>query len=804
MSKQSKLILKFSETNIKDISLVGGKNASLGEMYQNLTKKGINIPNGFSITAEAYRYFLSQSEVDKKIKSILKDLNTKDIANLEERGQKTREAILAAEFPSDLKAEIIDVYKAMFANTSVAVRSSATAEDLPDASFAGQQETYLNIKGEYTLLEAVKKCFSSLFTNRAISYREDKGFDHFKIALSVGVQKMVRSDLSCSGVMFTLHPETGFRDIIVIQSSYGLGENIVKGQVNPDEYIVFKPTLKQGYRPIISKKIGAKEIKMIYSSEGNQSTKNVPTPAEDQKRLVLSDDEILQLAKWGMMVEEHYKKPMDLEWAKDGVENKLYIVQARPETVESQKNPYILEEYILKETGKVIVTGASVGAKIGQGKARIIKNVQELKNFQKGEVLVADITDPDWEPVMKIAKAIVTNKGGTTSHAAIVSRELGIPCIVGTHSATQLIRDGKEVTVCCAQGSEGKVYGGLLGFEIKRTNLKELKKSKTKIMMNVGDPDQAFNFASIPNDGVGLARLEFIITGAIKIHPLALLYMDEGLSLNQGGKIGIMISPDEARQIEELSYNYNKKSNFYIEKLAEGIAKIAAAFYPKDVIVRTSDFKSNEYASLLGGKLFEPKEENPMIGWRGASRYYDPKFKAAFGLECLALKRVREEFGLNNVKVMIPFCRTIEEGKKVIQIMEEFGLKRDQNDIKNKLEIYVMCEIPSNIILADEFAKIFDGFSIGSNDLTQLTLGVDRDSELVSHVYDERNEAVKNLLRNVIKAAKKNNVKIGICGQGPSDHEDFAEFLAREGIDSMSLNPDTVLKTTQKIAEMKI
>lgn len=797
MSKQNKFILTFSEIGIKDIPLVGGKNASLGEMYQNLTAQGINIPNGFAITASAYRHFLSLSDVDEKIKEILKDLNTKDILNLEERGQKVREVILATEFPRDLKEEILNSYKTMFHDTAVAVRSSATAEDLPDASFAGQQETYLNITGEYGLLEAVKKCFSSLFTNRAISYREDKGFDHFKIALSVGIQQMVRSDLSCSGVMFTLHPETGFRDAVVIQSSYGLGENIVKGQVNPDEYIIFKTTLRQGYKPIISKKVGAKEMKMIYSSEGNQTTRNVPTATEDQKKLVLTDGEILKLAKWGMMIEEYYKKPMDLEWAKDGMENKLYIVQARPETVESQKDPYVLEEYILQQSGKMIVAGASVGAKIGQGKARIIKNVHELKNFQPGEVLITDITDPDWEPVMKIAKAIVTNKGGTTSHAAIVSRELGIPCVVGTRRGTELIQNGQEITVCCAQGSEGKVYDGLLKFEIKKTNLKEFKKPKTKIMMNVGDPDQAFNFAIIPNDGVGLARIEFIITSAIKIHPLALLHLDEGLTMNQGGNMGIMISSDDARQINELTYGYAKKSDFYVDKLAQGIAKIAAAFYPKDVIVRTSDFKSNEYASLLGGKAFEPKEENPMIGWRGASRYYDPKFKPAFKLECTALKKVREEFGLTNVKVMIPFCRTVEEGKKVIQIMEEFGLKRGRG-----LEIYVMCEIPSNVILADQFAKIFDGFSIGSNDLTQLTLGVDRDSELVSHVYDERNDAVKELLKAVIKTAKKNKVKIGICGQGPSDHQDFAEFLVREKIDSISLNPDTVLKTAQKVARI--
>jgi pyruvate,water dikinase len=809
MQKQ-KYILWFRESGIKDIELVGGKNASLGEMYSNLKKKGIQVPNGFSITAEAYRYFITQNSLDGEIKDILKGLDTGNMRNLAERGYRVREAILSAEFPIDLRNVIIESYAKLSkeydshksfhiswnkkdhtnhftGGVDVAVRSSATAEDLADASFAGQQESYLNVTGEYQLLESVKKCFSSLFTDRAISYRVDKGFDQLSIALSVGVQKMVRSDEASSGVMFTIDTESGFQDAIVINGSWGLGENIVKGKVNPDEFIAHKPTLRKGFQSIIGKKLGSKEVKLVYSVGGSASTQNVAVSQEDQKRFCLTDNEALELARWGMLIEEHYKKPMDIEWAKDGRSNKLSIVQARPETVQSQKSKNVLEEYILKDRGKILCVGAAVGGKIGQGKANVIKNVAKIADFKKGEVLVTEMTDPDWEPIMKIASAIVTNSGGRTSHAAIVSRELGIPCIVGTGNATSAIKDTKLVTVCCAEGEEGKVYEGGLKYEIKTTNLKEIKKTKTKIMMNVGNPDQAFDLSFIPNDGVGLAREEFIITEYIKIHPMALIHFDR------------VKDKEEKKKINELTQGYKNKEEFFVDKLAEGIGRICAAFFPKDVIVRMSDFKTNEYATLIGGKSFEPTEENPMIGWRGASRYYDPDYMEGFRLECLAFKKVREVMGLTNMKAMIPFCRTVEEGKKVLAEMKKHGFERG----KNGLQVYVMCEIPSNVILANEFSKIFDGFSIGSNDLTQLTLGVDRDSAKVAHVYDERNEAVKELIRQVIFKAHKAHRKVGICGQAPSDFLDFAKFLVEEKIDSISLNPDTVIKTTIEIAKIE-
>jgi pyruvate,water dikinase len=805
-----KYILWFRETGIKDIELVGGKNASLGEMFQNLRKKGILVPDGFSVTAEAFRYFITQNKLDGEIKNILKSLDTGNMRNLAERGYRVREAILSTEFPIDLRNQIVDAYSKLskaysprksfrinwsktdhtnhFAGgVDVAVRSSATAEDLVDASFAGQQESYLNVTGEYQLLESVKKCFSSLFTDRAISYRVDKGFDQLSIALSVGVQKMVRSDEAASGVMFTVDTESGFSDAIIINGSYGLGENIVKGKVNPDEFIVHKPTLKLGFKSIVGKKMGSKETKLVYSVGGTSTTQNAIVSQEDRKRFCLTDDEALELARWGLLIEEHYKKGMDIEWAKDGRDGKLYIVQARPETVQSQKKKNVLEEYILKSKSKILCVGAAVGGKVGQGKANIIKDVAQIADFQKGEVLVTEMTDPDWEPIMKIASAIVTNSGGRTSHAAIVSRELGIPCIVGTGNATVAIKDKKPVTVSCAEGEEGKVYDGILKFELKTTNLKNIGKTKTKIMMNVGNPDQAFDLSFIPNDGVGLAREEFIITEYIKIHPMALVHFEK------------VKDKDERKKINEMTQGYKSKEDFFVEKLAEGIGRICAAFWPKDVIVRMSDFKTNEYATLIGGKDFEPKEENPMIGWRGASRYYDEDYKEGFRLECLAFKKVREEMGLTNLKAMIPFCRTIEEGKKVLSEMEKHGLKRGRNG----LQVYVMCEIPSNVILANEFSKIFDGFSIGSNDLTQLTLGVDRDSAKVAHVYDERNEAVKELIRQVITKAHKARRKVGICGQAPSDFLDFAKFLVQEKIDSISLNPDTVIKTMIEIAKME-
>ncbi len=783
--KQKKHIVWFKELGIKDVPLVGGKNASLGEMYRMLDTKGVNVPNGFAVTAIAYHYFLEKAGIKKEIRRILSDLNTRNMKNLSDRGARVRQTILRAKLPLDLQEEIANAYQLMEKeygkNCDVAVRSSATAEDLPDASFAGQQETYLDIRGTQKLIEACKKCFASLFTNRAISYREDKGFDHFKIGLSIGVQKMVRSDKACSGVMFSIDTETGFRNAVLINGAWGLGENIVQGTVTPDEFYVFKPTLKT-HKPILTKKLGAKEVKMIYAS-GPKPTKNIPTTDQEKNSYVLSDKEILQLAKWAVIIEEHYKKPMDMEWAKDGLTDKLYIVQARPETVQSRRDVTVLEEYILGKRGKVIVTGSPVAAKVGTGQAHIILDAKQIGQFKKGEVLVTDMTDPDWEPIMKIASAIVTNRGGRTCHAAIISRELGIPCIVGTGNATRKIKTGKNVTVSCVEGEKGFVYEGILPYKVKKTNLKNLKRPRTKIMMNVGTPEQAFAESFIPNDGVGLARMEFIIMSYIKIHPLALINYPH------------LKDKKAIRNIKKITKLYKDKKQFFVDQLASGVAMIAAAYYPKDVILRFSDFKTNEYANLIGGAEFEPKEDNPMIGWRGASRYYDNNYRAGFALECQAIKKVRDEMGLTNLKVMIPFCRTIKEGKQVIAEMAKNGLRQHERG----LEVYVMCEIPSNVVLAKEFSKIFDGFSIGSNDLTQLTLGVDRDSELVAHIYDERNEAVKTLLRQVIRTAKQYKRKIGICGQAPSDYPDFAQFLAREKIDSISLNPDTVIKTTLAI-----
>jgi pyruvate, water dikinase len=778
-----KLVLWFNQVGIKDVKYVGGKNASLGEMYQKLTKKGVNIPNGFATTAYAYKDFTKHNKLQQKIRQILKDLNTSNVNDLNQRGKEIRQLILDAEFPEKLVKEIENSYdrlcKEYGKNTDVAVRSSATAEDLPDASFAGQQETYLNIRGKESLLIACKKCFASLFTGRAISYRVDKKFDHFKVALSIGVQKMVRSDKASSGVMFSIDTESGFKNAVLLSASYGLGENVVQGAVNPDIYYIFKPTLKQGFKPIIERRLGEKAIKMIYTSNLKNPTKNIKTTEKERDCFVLKDDEILQLAKWACIIEDHYKKPMDIEWAKDGITNKLFIVQARPETVQSQKNINVLEDYEMLKKGKILAIGQSVGSKVGSGKAHIITNIKDIEKFNKGDVLVTEMTDPDWEPIMKIASAIVTERGGRTCHAAIVSRELGVPCVVGTNNATKHITSGKNITVSCAEGEEGIVYDGILPFKIEKINVKNLKRPKTKIMMNVGNPERAFEFSFIPNDGVGLAREEFIINEFIKIHPKALINFSK-------------IKDKKVKQkIEKLTKGYNNKTDFFISKLAQGVAMIAAAFYPKDVIVRMSDFKSNEYANLIGGKEFEPKEENPMIGWRGASRYYS-EYKDAFALECKAMKKAREDFGLTNIKLMIPFCRTVEEGKKVIEEMKKNGLKQGEKE----LQVYVMCEIPSNVILADEFSKIFDGFSIGSNDLTQLTLGLDRDSSIVSHLYDERNLAVKKLIALAISKCKKNGKKIGICGQGPSDHEDFARFLVECGIDSISLNPDTVVKTT--------
>ncbi|MBX3448472.1 MAG: phosphoenolpyruvate synthase [Planctomycetaceae bacterium] len=789
----------FSETSIDDVPIVGGKNASLGEMYRELAAEGVRIPNGFATTAAAYRHFLESTGLDRQIQGMLAELKPDDVSSLQRTGHAVRQAILSTELPGDLRTEISSAYERLCAEAGsetglqldVAVRSSATAEDLPDASFAGQQETYLNVQGVRPLLDTCRRCFASLFTDRAISYRNHKGFDQFQIALSIGVQRMVRSDLACSGVMFSLDTETGFRDAVLINAAYGLGENVVQGAVNPDEFVVFKPTLKSGFRPILQKRLGTKEWKMIYDIGGGRMTRNLPTPPEERARFALDDDEILLLAQWAGTIEDHYSRkrgvdsPMDIEWAKDGRTGELWIVQARPETVQSRKDLQIHEQFALAERGEVLARGRSVGERIGQGKVRLIADARHLSDFQPGEVLVADKTDPDWEPAMKKAAAIITNRGGRTCHAAIVSRELGLPAVVGTGNATERLQDGQPVTVSCAEGDEGRVYAGLLKFETSRIDLRSLPRPRTKIMMNVASPEEAFRLSFLPNDGVGLAREEFIISNSIRIHPQALLDYHQ------------LADGEVKSEIDELTSGFTDKATFFVDKLAEGVATIAAAFYPKDVIVRLSDFKTNEYANLIGGRPYEPHEENPMLGFRGASRYYDPRYREAFGLECRALLKVRQEMGLANLKVMVPFCRTIDEGRKVLAEMARHGLVQGQDG----LEVYVMCEIPSNVILADEFADLFDGFSIGSNDLTQLVLGVDRDSEIVAHVFDERNSAVKQMIASVIHMARAKGRKIGICGQAPSDYPEFAQFLVAQGIDSISLNPDSLVRTIPQIAE---
>ncbi len=818
-TREKALILPFEAVGIADIPIVGGKNASLGEMLQQLSPKGVCVPTGFATTAFAYRYFIEKAGLEKTLRQLFSDLNVEDVKNLRMRGKQARALILNTPFPEELDAEITHAYlklcdrygngtdfcdtlppeqqaecRRLSSDVDVAVRSSATAEDLPDASFAGQQETYLNVSGVEAVLDACHKCFASIFTDRAISYRTIKGFDHFEVALSVGVQKMVRSDLASSGVMFSIDTETGFKNAVLLTAAYGLGENVVQGAVNPDEYFIFKPTLAQGFRPILEKRLGSKEIKMIYDIGGGKQTKNVSVPDSERCKYAITDDEILTLAKWACIIEDHYSEkrgsysPMDIEWAKDGLTGELFIVQARPETVQSQKSGSVLRNYKLNGTGEILISGRAVGEMIGQGKARVILDAHQMEEFQAGEVLVTNKTDPDWEPIMKKAGAIITNQGGRTCHAAIIAREMGIPAIVGCGNATGTLSTGQEVTVCCAEGEEGKVYAGLVPFEVIETQLDNLPKLRTKILMNVGNPEEAFGLSSIPCDGVGLARLEFIIANHIKAHPMALMHYDT------------LEDESAKREIAELTAQYpTNKTDFFIDKLAQGIGTIAAAFYPNPVVVRMSDFKSNEYANLLGGRQFEPEEENPMIGWRGASRYYDPKYREAYGLECKAMKRVRDEMGLTNVIPMIPFCRTPDEGRKVMAEMEKHGLKRGENG----LQVYVMCEIPNNVILADRFSEIFDGFSIGSNDLTQLTLGLDRDSALVAHIFDERNEGVKQMVALAIAKAKQNGRKIGICGQAPSDYPEFASFLVEQGIDSISLNPDSVLKTMLEIAKVE-
>ncbi len=792
-----KFVKWFEDVGAQDVGLVGGKNASLGEMIRTLGGKGVSVPSGFAITAEAYRYVVEKAGIGPKIKETLTGLDTQDMKSLAKKGARVRRLIRTAECPPDLETEIRDAYREMERkygrDVDVAVRSSATAEDLPTASFAGQQMSYLNVQGEDDLISKVMKCFASLFTNRAISYRVDKGFDHLSVYLSVGVQKMVRSDLASSGVIFSIDTESGFADVIYITAVYGLGESLVQGAVSPDQFYVFKPTLKKGFRSIVEKKLGSKEEKMVYRGYG-AGTSGRKVKVEEQKRFSLSDDDVLTLARWACIIEDHYGLPMDIEWAKDGISGELFVVQARPETVHSQRNSALLTTYVLEGKGKLLLTGEAVGTRIAQGEVNVIEGSEEIQRFKKGQVLVTDMTDPDWEPIMKIASAIITNKGGRTCHAAIVSRELGVPCVISTIKGTEVLKDGSDVTVDCSQGM-GRVYEGELKYRVEEVEVSRLPRPKTKIMMNLGIPDGAFVQGQIPNDGVGLAREEFIINSCIGIHPMALVdYSKLRKAARDDGKLKEVIE-----EIDRRSIGYKDKKQFFIDNLAMGIAKIAAGFYPNEVIVRFSDFRTNEYANLIGGHLYEPVERNPMIGWRGASRYYDDRFKPAFGLECQAIKKIRDEMGLTNVKVMVPFCRTPEEGRKVIKVMEEFGLKQGRNG----LEVYVMCEIPSNVVLADEFADVFDGFSIGSNDLTQLTLGLDRDSELVAGLFDERNEAVKRLIKQVIEAAHSHKPRrsIGICGQAPSDFPEFADYLVECGIDSMSLNPDVIIATRLSIAE---
>lgn len=783
----------FRDITLNDLPLVGGKTASLGEMYSRLSHAGIKVPPGFAITAAAYRDVIA-GDTEQQLRSLLAGIDGSDLKILSERGRAARELLLNTELPTQLSREIIDAYRALcqeHPEGDVAVRSSATAEDLPTASFAGQQESFLNVRGEQALLEACRRCFASLFMDRAISYRLERGFDHFSVSLSVAVQRMVRSDLGCSGVIFTIDPESGFRDVVLISGVWGLGETIVQGTANPDEFYVFKPTLKDSFRPIITRKLGLKQKMHVYGESTAGSVEEQNTPDEQRSRYVLSDEEVLTLARWSVQIEDHYSKrnssetPMDIEWAKDGRTGELFILQARPETVVSQRSRFQFTRVKLKQRGEPIVTGSAVGDRIASGPARVVQSVAEIALFQPGEILVTETTDPDWEPIMKIAAGIVTNHGGRTSHAAIVGRELGLACVVGATDATRRIKTGDQITVSCAQGPSGYVYRGNLPFETQSVDLRDVPTTRTRIQINVGDPDAAFALSFLPHDGVGLAREEFIVSSAIKIHPRALLEFDT------------ITDPAQRSQIEVLTKGYSDKRRYYIEKLSEGIARIAAGFYPKPVILRLADFKSNEYAHLIGGQQFEPHEENPMLGWRGASRYYHESYRAAFAVECEAIKRARTEFGLKNIAVMVPFCRTVEEGKKVVALLEEHGLQQHCDG----LELYVMCEIPSNVLLAEEFLDVFDGFSIGSNDLTQLTLGVDRDSELVAPLFDERNPAVLQLIRHAIEVARRKEKHIGICGDAPSTYEDFAQFLVQCGIESISVSPDAFLKTKYAVAE---
>jgi len=795
MGEAAKYVLDFSQVGAGDVALVGGKCASLGELFRELAGQGVRAVDGFSTTSDAYNLLLETDGLRTKLKKLLKGLDVNNLDELARVGAEARRLMMETPFPADVESAIQLAYRSLGhrigkKNFEVAVRSSATAEDLPDASFAGQQDTILNVRGESNLIEACRQCFASLWTDRAISYRAAKGFDHFDVALSIGVQPMVRSDIACSGVMFTLDTESGFRDAVVINGAWGLGEAVVQGMATPDEWIIFKPTLKLGFRPIVTRKLGVKEVKMVFADDGTGT--QVRDVVETQRnRMCLAGFEVLQLATWACAIEDHYSKlagkhqPMDIEWAKDGITGELFILQARPETVHAQNGSNYIETYELTgDHGAPLSSGVAVGQKIGSGRAHILLDPAKLNTFKEGEILVTTMTDPAWEPIMKRASAIVTERGGRTCHSAIISRELGIPCIVGTGDATEKVRSGTDITVSCAEGDVGNIYYGNVDFKVKKHKITESERPKTQVMMNVGDPDHAFAVSRMPNDGVGLARLEFIINNHIGIHPMALVNYPRLRNREDVATIA-------ARVLEE------DPKEFFVRSLAEGVGRIAAAFYPKPVIVRMSDFKSNEYAMLIGGREFEPEEENPMIGFRGASRYYDDRYKAGFRLECLALCRAREDMGLTNIKPMIPFCRTVDEAKKVIALMAEYGLVQGENE----LEVYAMCELPANVVFADEFLKVFDGYSIGSNDLTQLALGLDRDSEMVAHLFDERNGAVEKMVAMAIEAAIRNGKKIGICGQAPSDYPEFAEFLVERGINSISLNPDTVIQTTHHILE---
>lgn len=795
MSENNRYIRWLENLRSRDVSIVGGKNASLGEMLQSLKSEGVRVPEGFATTAEAYRNYLKTNEIGEKIEENLKKLK-KDNSNLDKVGKSIRKLFLNNNFPDEVEEAIRNSYKKLCEmyekdDVDVAVRSSATAEDLPEASFAGQQETFLNVTGEDELLDACRKCYASLFTDRAIAYRDEKGFDHLKVALSVGVQKMVRSDKAGSGVLFSIDTETGFEDVVLINAAWGLGENVVQGAVNPDEYRVFKPLLekKNGFVPIIEKHIGDKEKKMVYAKGGSHKTKNEDTTKNERNRHVINDREILKLARWAVLIEKHYEKPMDIEWAKDGETGDLFIVQARPETVQSQKEAGTMKTYSLKEKGERLVSGIAIGEAIAAGKAQVIKSADEIDQFEADAILVTGMTDPDWVPIMKKASGIVTDYGGRTSHAAIVSRELGIPAIVGSEDATEELKNGQEITLSCAEGDHGYIYDGILDFEEAEVDLEKIPETDTQIMMNIASPAAAFRWWRLPCQGIGLARMEFIINNIIKIHPMALVQFDD------------LKDKAARKEIKNLTRGYDNLPDYFVEKLARGIAKIAAAQYPDDVIVRMSDFKTNEYADLIGGDQFEPDEDNPMLGFRGASRYYSEHYRKGFDLECRAIKKARDEIGMKNIIIMIPFCRTLEEADKVLKVLAENGMEKSQE--KDGLKVYVMCEIPSNIILAKDFAERFDGFSIGSNDLTQLMLGIDRDSAELAELFDERNEAVKKVIENLIETAHSSDRKVGICGQAPSDYPEFAAFLVKAGIDSISLNPDSIVGVKKRIAEIE-